>query len=161
LGVPVVSSENRKYIPIGFLSKEIIASNQLFVVPDAEIYHFSIMSSNVHNAWMRMVAGRLEMRYRYSASIVYNNFPWIILTDEQKDELTMTGKRILIARELYPDWSLSDLYNELTMPPELRKAHQENDKAVMSAYGFNWRAMTSAECVAELMKMYQNLVQQT
>lgn len=160
LGVPVVSSENRKYIPIGFLSKEIIASNQLFVVPDAEIYHFSIMSSNVHNAWMRMVAGRLEMRYRYSASIVYNNFPWIILTDEQKDELTMTGKRILIARELYPDWSLSDLYNELTMPPELRKAHIENDKAVMEAYGFDWRTMTSAECVAELMKMYQNLVQQ-
>lgn len=160
LGVPVVSSENRKYIPIGFLSKEIIASNQLFVVPDAEIYHFSILSSNVHNAWMRIVGGRLKSDYRYSASIVYNNFPWIILTDEQKNELTMTGKRILRARELYPDWSLADLYNELTMPPELRKAHQENDKAVMSAYGFDWRTMTSAECVAELMKMYQNLVKQ-
>lgn len=158
--VPRVSSERRAYIPIGYLPSDVIASDATLLVPNAEIYHFSIMSSNVHNAWMRIVGGRLKSDYRYSASIVYNNFPWIILTDEQKNELTMTGKNILRARELYLDWSLADLYNELTMPPELRKAHQENDKAVMSAYGFDWRTMTSAECVAELMKMYQNLVQQ-
>ena len=158
LAVPVVSSENRKYIPIGYLSKDIIASNQLLVVPNAEIYHFSIMSSNVHNAWMRAVAGRLKSDYRYSASIVYNNFPWISLTEKQKEKLTNTGNEIIRARGLYPEWSLSDLYNELTMPPELRKAHQENDKAVMESYGFNWRKMTESECVAELMTMYQDII---
>lgn len=111
-------------------------------------------------AWMRAVAGRLEMRYRYSASIVYNNFPWVNLSNEKKERLTVTGNEIIRARDLYSDWSYADLYNELTMPPELRKAHQENDKAVMEAYGFDWRTMTESECVAELMKLYQDLVEQ-
>lgn len=160
LAVPVVSSENRKYIPIGYLSSEIIASNQLLIVPEAKFHHFSIMSSNVHMSWVRAVAGRLEMRYRYSASIVYNNFPWPELDEKQKERLKSTAEMILKAREIYSDWSYADLYNELTMPPELRKAHQENDKAVMEAYGFNWRNMSESECVGELMKLYQELTHQ-
>ena len=107
--------------------------------------------------WMRTVAGRLEMRYRYSASIVYNNFPWPNLNDSIKAKLKITGEQIIESRNLYPNWTLADLYDELTMPPELRKAHQDNDRAVMEAYGFNWRTMTESECVAELMKIYQDL----
>ena len=107
--------------------------------------------------WMRTVAGRLGMGYRYSASIVYNNFPWPNLNDSIKAKLKITGEQIIESRNLYPNWTLADLYDELTMPPELRKAHQDNDRAVMEAYGFNWRTMTESECVAELMKMYQDL----
>lgn len=158
LAVPVVSSENRKYIPIGYLSSEIIASNQLLIVPEAKFHHFSIMSSNVHMSWVRAVAGRLKSDYRYSASIVYNNFPWPKLDEKKEEILKSTADMILKAREIYSDWSYADLYNELTMPPELRKAHQENDKAVMEAYGFDWRKMTESECVAELMKLYQELI---
>lgn len=156
--VPAHSSENRKYIPLGFVPADIIVNNAVLIIPDANLYHFGILTSNVHMAWMRVVAGRLEMRYRYSASIVYNNFPWPSPTDEQKARIEKTAQMILNARDLYPDSSLADLYDELTMPPELRKAHQENDKAVMEAYGFNWRGMTESECVAELMKMYQSRV---
>ena len=111
--------------------------------------------SNVHNAWTRVVCGRLEMRYRYSPA-VYNNFPWCEVTEEQKAKIEETAQGILDARALYPDCSLADLYDEVTMPPELRKAHQANDKAVMSAYGFSIK-MTESECVAELMKLYQKL----
>ena len=110
--------------------------------------------------WMRAVCGRLEMRYNYSKKIVYNNFPWPAPTVEQKQKIEKTGQAILDARNLYPTSSLADLYDELTMPVELRRAHQENDKAVMEAYGFDWRTMTESECVAELMKMYQDLVNQ-
>lgn len=157
--VPRVSSENRKYIPIGFIDSEIIASDAVLIVPDASIYHFAVLSSNVHMAWMRAVAGRLKSDYRYSASIVYNNFPWASLSDEEKNKLNATGQRILDARAMYSEWSLADLYNELTMPPELRKAHQENDKAVMEAYGFDWRKMSESECVAELMKLYKKMIE--
>jgi hypothetical protein len=156
--VPAHSSENRKYIPLGFVPADIIVNNAVLIIPDSNLYHFSILTSNVHMAWMRVVAGRLKSDYRYSASIVYNNFPWPSPTDEQKAKIEKTAQMILNARELYPDSSLADLYDELTMPPELRKAHQENDKAVMEAYGFNWRGMTESECVAELMKMYQSRV---
>lgn len=156
--IPAVSSENRKYIPIGYVDANTIASNAVLIIPNASIPHFSIMCSNVHMAWMRTVAGRLESRYRYSASIVYNNFPWLELNDSISIKLTKTGQMILNARKKYSDWSYADLYNELIMPPELRKAHQENDKAVMEAYGFNWRTMTEAECVAELMNRYKKLV---
>jgi len=110
-------------------------------------------------AWMRAVAGRLEMRYRYSKDIVYNNFPWCSPTAEQKAKIEQTAQAILDARAKYPDCSLADLYDELTMPPELRKAHQLNDKAVMQAYGFDYKTMTESECVAELMKMYQRLTE--
>lgn len=156
--IPQVSSENRRYIPIGFMQPNVIASNLVFVISNATLYNFGILTSNVHMAWMRAVAGRLEMRYRYSKDIVYNNFPWPSPTPAQKAKIEKTAQAILDARAKYPDSSLADLYDELTMPPELRKAHQENDKAVMEAYGFDWRHMSESDCVAELMKMYQKLV---
>ena len=115
------------------------------------------MTSNVHNAWMRAVCGRLKSDYRYSVKIVYNNFPWPTPTDEQKKKIEETAQAILDARALYPDCSLADLYDEVAMPPELRKAHQANDRAVMQAYGFDVKTMTESTCVAELMKMYQKL----
>ena len=156
IAVPETSSERRRYLPMGFLSSDIIASNLLFLIPNSEIYHFGVLQSNVHMAWMRAVCGRLEMRYRYSKDVVYNNFPWCDPTSEQKLRIEQTAQAILDARALYPDSSLADLYDELTMPPELRKAHQNNDRAVMSAYGFSTK-MTESECVAELMKMYSEL----
>ena len=158
LAIPTVSSERRRYIPLMFLPPNIIASNQIYVVGNAELVHFSVLMSNVHNAWMRVVAGRLKSDYRYSSKIVYNNFIWPDMTDKQKEKLEKTAKAILDARALYANSSLADLYNETFMPPELRKAHQENDKAVMEAYGFDWHKMTESDCVAELMKMYQELV---
>lgn len=152
--VPRVSSERRKYIPIGFVSKEVIASDSTQIIPENNMYLFGILTSNVHMSWMRVVAGRLKSDYRYSP-FVYNNFPWPNPTSEQKERIENTAQMILDARNLYPDSSLADLYDDLIMPPELRKAHQENDKAVMEAYGFDWRTMTESECVAELMKLYQ------
>ena len=155
--VPAVSSERRKYVPIGFLDKETIATNLVITIPDATLYHFGILTSNVHMAWMRAVCGRLEMRYRYSKDVVYNNFPWPTPTDEQRARIEQTAQAILDARELYPECSLADLYDEATMPPELRKAHQQNDKAVMQAYGFWGKLNSESACVAELMRMYQLL----
>lgn len=155
--VPSATSENRRYIPLGFLDSNTISTNLNLIIPDATLYHFGVLISNVHMAWMRTVCGRLKSDYRYSKDIVYNNFPWCSPTDEQKAKIEQTAQAILDARAKYPDCSLADLYDELTMPPELRKAHQENDKAVMQAYGFDWRNMTESECVAELMKMYQKL----
>lgn len=155
--VPSVSSEKRRYVPIGFMSPEVIASNLVFVISDANVYHFGILTSSVHNAWMREVAGRLESRYRYSKDIVYNNFPWPTPSDAKKVKIEQTAQAILDARALYPDSSLADLYDDLTMPVELRKAHRANDVAVMEAYGFR-KDMSEAEIVAELFKMYKQLV---
>lgn len=157
--VPSVSSESRKYIPIGFLNSDTISTNLNIVIPDAELYHLGVLESNVHMAWTRAVAGRLKSDYRYSKDIVYNNFPWPTPTEAQKAKIEKTAQAILDARALYPDSSLADLYDELTMPPELRKAHQANDKAVMEAYGFWGKLNSEAACVAELMKMYQQLVE--
>ena len=154
--IPATSSEKRRYIPIGYVDKIVIPNNAVQFVPDATLFHFGVLTSNVHNAWMRVVCGRLEMRYRYSANIVYNNFPWCQPTEEQKARIEQTAQAILDARAKYPDCSLADLYDEVTMPPELRKAHQENDRAVMSAYGFSTK-MTESECVAKLFEMYQEL----
>lgn len=156
--IPSTSSERRRYIPIGFLDSSIIATNANLIVPNATLYEFGILTSNVHNAWMRVIAGRLKSDYRYSASIVYNNFPWPNPTKEQQAKIEKTAQSILTAREKYKDCSLADLYDEVTMPPELRKAHQLNDKAVMEAYGFWGKVKTESECVSELMKMYQKLV---
>ena len=136
------------------LDKKAMASDLVFLIPDATLYHFGVLTSNVHMAWMRTVCGRLEMRYRYSKDIVYNNFPWPTPTDTQKRKIEQTAQGILNARELYPDCTLADLYDEVTMPPELRKAHQNNDRAVMAAYGFSVKTTTESSCVAELMKMY-------
>ena len=155
--VPKVSSEKRRYVPMGFMSPEVLASDLVFLIPDATLYHFGVLESNVHMAWMRAVCGRLEMRYRYSKDVVYNNFPWPTPSDEQKAKIEETAQQILDARALYPDSSLADLYDELTMPVELRRAHQQNDRAVMQAYGFNVKNMTESQCVAELFKLYQEL----
>lgn len=155
--IPVVSSEKRRYIPMGFIDDSIIAKNQLICIPNANMFYFGILESNVHMAWMRTVCGRLEMRYCYSKEIVYNNFPWPTPTSEQKEKIEKTAQGILDARALYPDSSLADLYDPLTMPSELLKAHQANDRAVMEAYGFNIKETSEADCVAALMKMYQDL----
>ena len=157
IALPKVSSENRRYIPIDYLNKEIIPGDKLFMLTDASLYHFGILTSNVHMAWMRAVCGRLEMRYSYSNTIVYNNFPWPTPTDAQQQKIEQTAQAILDARAKYSDSSLADLYDEVTMPPELRRAHQDNDCAVMEAYGFSTK-MTESECVAELFKLYQTLV---
>ena len=154
IAIPEVSSEKRRYVPMGFMSPDVLCSNLLKLVPDATLYHFGILTSNVHMAWMRAVCGRLKSDYRYSKDIVYNNFPWPSPTDAQKRKIEQTAQGILNARELYPDCTLADLYDEVTMPPELRKAHQNNDRAVMAAYGFSVKTTTESSCVAELMKMY-------
>lgn len=160
IAIPKVSSENRRYIPIDFLSKEIIPGDKLFTMQNASLYHFGVLTSNVHMAWMRAVCGRLKSDYSYSNTIVYNNFPWCSPTEEQKAKIEQTAQEILDARALYPDSSLADLYDELTMPVELRRAHQHNDKAVMQAYGFWGKLNSESECVAELMKMYQELTKE-
>lgn len=155
--IPEVSSQNRRYVPMGFMTPDIMCSNKVRLIPNATLYHFGVLTSNVHMAWMRTVCGRLKSDYDYSIKIVYNNFPWCNPTPEQKAKIEKTAQAILDARALYPDCSLADLYDETTMPPELRKAHQANDFAVMAAYGFD-RKITESECVAELMKRYQELV---
>jgi hypothetical protein len=156
LVIPNSSSENRFYVPIGFMQANTISSNAVQIIPDASLYHLGILTSNVHMAWMRTVCGRLKSDYRYSKDIVYNNFPWPEVSEEVKERIAATAQGILDVRELYPDCSLADLYDETTMPPELRKAHQANDKAVMAAYGYG-ASMTEPEIVADLMKRYQEL----
>lgn len=158
IAIPKVSSQRRKYIPIGLLSKEIVSGDKVYIMPYATLFHFGILMSNVHMAWVRLVCGRLKSDFSYSNTIVYNNFPWCTPTDEQKARIEQTAQMILDARAQYPDCSLADLYDETTMPPELRKAHQANDLAVMAAYGFD-KKITESECVAELMKMYQKLTE--
>lgn len=174
LAIPKVSSEKRAYIPLAFVQPEIIVNGSALIVPDATLYVFGILMSNVHNAWMRVVAGRMKSDYQYSASVVYNNFPFVLpetalagsnkcdsfltCTDSQKTKIESTAQSILDARALYPDCSLADLYDETVMPSELRKAHQENDRAVMSAYGFNAK-LGESEIVAELFKMYEILIE--
>jgi len=162
--VPRVSSENRRYIPMGFMTPNDLASDAVQIVPDASLYDFGVLTSNVHMAWMRTVAGRLKSDYRYSAKIVYNNFPWPKVTEEQREFISKTAQAILDARSLYPESTLADLYDELTMPAELRKAHQENDIAVMKAYGMIKKVggkdkfMTESETVSKLFGLYEELM---
>lgn len=158
LAMPEVSSSKRKYIPFGYINPDVIGSNMLYLIPNATLYIFGVMISNVHMAWARTVGGRLKSDYRYTPAI-YNNFPWPTPTDEQKAKIEQTSQAILDARDLYPDASLADLYDPATMPPELVKAHQENDKAVMRAYGFDIKTTTESSCVAELMRRYQGLME--
>ena len=157
--VPKVSSEKRRYVPMGFMSPDVLCSDLVFLIPDATLYHFGILESNVHMAWMRAVCGRLKSDYRYSKDIVYNNFPWPTPTPEQQAKIEQTAQAILDARALYPDSSLADLYDPVLMPPELLKAHRENDKAVMQAYGFPIKDFTESDCVAELFKMYKAITE--
>ena len=157
VAIPKVSSERRRYIPMDYVSSDVISGDKLFMMPNASLYHFGVLNSNVHMAWMRAVGGRLKSDYSYSNTIVYNNFPWPTSTDQQREKIEQTARKILDARELYPDSSLADLYDPLTMPPELLKAHTENNKVVMAAYGFTTK-MSEEDCVAELMKLYQKLI---
>ena len=154
--VPEVSSERRFYVPMGFLTPDIFCSNLVKIIPNATLYHFGVLTSLVHMAWMRVVCGRLKSDYRYSKDIVYNNFPWPSADEKQQKAIEHTAQKILDARAIYPDSSFGDLYDETLMPHELRKAHRENDKAVMQAYGFDLK-MTEGEIVAELFKMYEKL----
>lgn len=155
--LPQTSSENRRYIPIEFM-ENVIPNNSMRVVVDADLYQFGVLTSNVHMAWMRVTTGRMKSDYQYTIDTVYNGFPWCEPTPEQKAKIEQTAQAILDARAKYPDCSLADLYDELTMPPELRKAHHENDFAVMAAYGFD-KKITESECVAELMGMYREMTE--
>ena len=137
VAIPKVSSEKRRYVPMEFLLKDIIPGDKLFMISNASLYHFGILTSNIHMAWMRTTCGRLKSDYSYSNTIVYNNFPWPNPTEQQKAKIKQTAQTILDARAKYPDCSLADLYDETTMPPELRKAHPEHDRAVIAAYGFD------------------------
>ena len=163
LVIPKISSEKRRYLPVAMIKPDIIVNGSALIMPNANHYLFGILNSNIHNEWMRTVAGRMKSDYQYSASIVYNNFPFPKITEHHRKSIEQTAQNILEARKQYKGWSLAELYNELTMPPELRKAHQANDKAVMEAYGFikkvdgkaTW--YSPSECVSALMKMYQEL----
>ena len=159
IAIPEVSSQNRRYIPMGWLDNSVIPGNKLRMLVDATLYEFGILESNVHMSWVRTVCGRLKSDYDYSVHVVYNNFPWPSPTEEQKQTIEKTAQGILDARALYPDSSLADLYDDTLMPPDLRKAHQANDRAVMQAYGFPVKGFTESDCVAELMKMYQKMVE--
>ena len=156
--IPEATISTRRYIPMGFLTPDKLCSNLVKIIPEGELYHFGVLTSNVHMAWMRATCGYYGPSYRYSKDIVYNNFPWCNPTEAQRAKIEKTAQGILDARALYPDSSLADLYDELTMPVELKKAHQANDRAVMEAYSFWGKLNSESECVAELMKMYQKLV---
>lgn len=156
IAIPKVSSQNRRYIPMDYLDGEIIPGDKLFTMPTASFYEFGVLMSNVHMAWMRAVCGRLKSDYSYSNTIVYNNFPWPVVTEKNREQIEKSAQEILKARTLYPNSNLAALYDPLTMPAELRRAHTANDKAVMAAYGFSTK-MTEADCVGELMKLYQKM----
>ena len=155
--IPQVSSERRRYIPMGFLPPEIIANAQALIIPGATLYHFGVLTSSIHMAWMRVVAGRLEMRYRYSGSVVYNNFPWCEPSSSQVATIEATAQKILDVRAKYPDATFADLYDELTMPADLRRAHRANDKAVAAAYGLEPILDDEHAIIAALFKRYAEL----
>ena len=156
--IPEVSSQRRRYVPMGYMDDTSLCSNKLRLMPNVSLYNLGVLESNVHMAWLRVVCGRLKSDYDYSIKIVYNNFPWPTPTDEQKAAIEKTAQGILDARALYPDSSLADLYDDIAMPKELREAHRANDRVVMKAYGFSTK-MTESDCVAALMKMYQQLAE--
>ncbi len=157
--VPRHSSQTRRYIPMGFVSKNIIVNDAVQIIPDVSMYHFGILMSNVHMAWMRAVCGRIKSDYRYSKDVVYNNFPWPTPTPEQRAEIERTAQGILDARANHPGSSLADLYDDVFMPKDLREAHRANDRATLRAYGFPIK-ITEPDCVAELMKRYEELAKE-
>ena len=157
--VPKTSSGKRRYLPIGFMDKDTIASDLVFLIPDATLYEFAVISSNVHMSWLRTVCGRLKSDYRYSKDIVYNDFCWPNPNEKQKEKIQKTAQLILDARKKYPNVTLADMYGEkMYLYTDLIKAHQLNDIAVMEAYGFDWRHMTESDCVAKLMELYQQRI---
>ena len=153
LVVPEVSGENRKYIPIGFMTPNVIVSNLLYTISDATLYLFGVLTSSIHMAWVRIAAGRLEMRYRYTPA-VYNNFPWCKPTDKQRRAIEQSAQKILDVREKYSGATLADLYDELSMPKDLRDAHKKNDRAVAQAYGLENIWEDESKITAEMLKMY-------
>ena len=153
IAIPETSSETRSYIPMGYLDSSVIPSNALHIIPGATLYHFGVLMSRVHMAWVKTVAGRLKSDYRYSNTLVYNTFPWPNVNDKQRAKIESTAQKILDARAKYPDSSLADLYDPLAMPPELRKAHNENDKAVCEAYGWNGN-ISDDEILMNLFELY-------
>lgn len=154
--IPRVSSELRIYLPIDFISSDIIASDSLSIIPDANLFHFGVLTSSVHIAWIKTVAGRLKSDFRYSGSIVYNNFPFPEVDKFQRDKISTTAENILQVRKKYPDSSLADLYDPLLMPKDLRDAHKKNDLAVLEAYHFD-KNLSESEIVAKLFNLYQSL----
>lgn len=154
--IPKVSSENRQYIPLGFFTPDVIINPSVLVVPNAGLYELGILQTSMHNAWMRAVCGRMKSDYQYSASIVYNNFPWPEPTEKQTQSIEATAQGVLDARAMHPNASLADLYDPLTMPANLLKAHQALDKAVDAAYGYK-DAQTDAARVAFLFELYQKI----
>ena len=153
--IPCHSSENRKFIPIGFFDKDSISHNSCLIIPNGTIYHFGVLTSTVHMAWTRYVCGRLEMRYRYSKDIVYNNFPWPNPTEKQREAIEKAAQDVLNTREKFPEASLADLYDPVAMPPALAKAHQKLDKAVEAAYGRSFD--DDGQRVSFLFELYQKL----
>ena len=155
--VPSVSSEKREYIPIGFLGSEVIVNNLALFIPNATLYDFGVLISRVHMAWVRTTAGRLKSDYRYSAKLCYNSFVWPTVTDAARKKITVTAQAILDARAAHPDSSLADLYDPLTMPADLRAAHEANDRAVLAAYGLAPNT-PEPEIVAHLFGLYANMI---
>ena len=157
--IPRHSSENRRYIPFGFVSSDIIVNDAVFIVPNAALYHFGVLTSNVHMAWVRAICGRIKSDYRYSKDIVYNNFPWPNAVDNQRAEIEKFAQSVLDARAEYPDSTLANMYGETSMlyHTKLLNAHRELDRAVMKLYGFPVKDFSESDCVAALMEMYQNL----
>lgn len=153
IAIPQVSSENRQYIPMDFLDDNFIPTTQLMIIPDADLFYFGVLTSSVHMAWMKTVAGRLKSDFRYSAGVVYNNFVWCQPTLEQRKKIETTAQKIIAVRALYADSSLAELYDDTLMPKDLRDAHKENDEAVLAAYGFP-ADFTESDIVAELMNLY-------
>lgn len=155
--IPKVSSCNRNYIPLGFVSADTVINGSALIVPNASLYIFGVLSSSVHNAWTRCVGGRMKSDYQYSTSVVYNNFIWSEATDLQKEEISKTAQAILDARASHPECSLATLYDSNSMPDDLLKAHKANDKAVLSLYGLPADA-SEEEIVSHLMQLYKEKV---
>jgi len=155
--VPEVSSENRRFIPIGFSLPDVVASNLVYTVPNATLYHFGVLSSTMHMAWVRAVCGRLKSDYRYSAGIVYNNFPWPDIDVKNQQAIERAAQQVLDARAVFPNATLADLYNPLSMPPDLNRAHQALDRVVDISYGKS-RFSGEAERVAFLFELYRTQV---
>lgn len=156
--IPKLTPESRLWIPMGFLSPDVLCSDLVQIIPKGTIYHFGILTSSLHLAWIKTVCGRFGNSYRYSGKVVYNNFPWPEPTEAQKAKIEKTAQGILDARALYPDSSLADLYDDTVMPIELRKAHKANDKAVLEAYGFPTKDFSESDIVAKLFEMYEALI---
>ena len=158
IALPMVSSENRAYLPMAYLHGDVIPTNQIQTIPNATLYHFGILTSSVHMAWMRAVCGRLKSDYRYSKDIVYNNFVWPNVETchgaSLQTKIEQTAQAILDARALYPDSSLADLYDATLMPVELRRAHRANDEAVLAAYGWP-KDLQESEIVERLFGLYE------